>query len=385
MAFTYKDISTIWNNSIKQNEECENATLLAEDLSNLVDAGNYASNSVGLKHHYRNIIVGIHNFVLNRMLEENRFNLLRTAEEFGGGLQRIMASDNFTPQESHLLNLVSGVNYHDGKYYGLSASAKVFLKTETFKVVHSKAEDFEATMFTTSEELANWFGLVAVTERNTIIQTLSALEKRIINRIIVSCEEATTPRVVKLITLFNTMIGATSSTAETLATLKADREKWAYFASFCKEVIARLIDYVREPNKKYNDGSVLTYTPPTKTEIVLITEFATDIKYLANPIEFTPAEIVSYKTVPWWQGGGTSFLPDYSITSSIVVPDGEETTTYSNIVGVIYDIDGAGIEVKNDKVTVEPVGSEGFTNYHHHIANRYYIDERLASVVLELA
>lgn len=375
MAFTYKNIAAIWNSTLKPNEDGTAPTMLAEDLSNLVDAGTYASNNVGLKNHYRNIIVGIHNHVIVEMLEENKFDILRSREEFAGGLQRIMAQDTFSAQESHILNLVGNVNYHDGKYYGLSANAKVFLQTDTFKVVHSRAEDFEGTMFTNAEDLAGWFGLVAVTERNTITATKNSLEKRLLNKMIVNCFTATTPRVVHLITRFNDMTGAN----ETLATLKADRQKWAYFASYCKEVTARLIDYVKQPNKKYNNGDNLTFC--NDASVVMLSEFKNDIEYLAQPIEYNPNGNTIFKTVPWWQSGEDDMLPSYGTTGTIKVGD---DTHYDMVVACIYDRQGIGAETILDKVTIESVQEEGFNNYHDHQAIRYYVDDRLTSVVLAL-
>ena len=65
--------------------------------------------------------------------------------------------------------------------------------------------------------------------------------------------------------------------------------------------------------------------------------------------------------------------------------DGTETdTTYNNVVGVIFDVDGAGMEIIQNKVTKEYVGSEDFTNYFHHMSIRNFVDTRLSSIVLEL-
>ena len=65
--------------------------------------------------------------------------------------------------------------------------------------------------------------------------------------------------------------------------------------------------------------------------------------------------------------------------------DGTETdTTYNNVLGVIFDVDGAGMEIIQNKVTKEYVGSEDFTNYFHHMSIRNFVDTRLSSIVLEL-
>lgn len=385
----YSNIATILNTVVMPNAEGV-AVTVAENLSNIVEYGTaVASLTVDqLKDMNKKLVVGVSNWVLARLVEENHFKLLRDTVAFGGGIQRIMASENFTAQESHLLNLsASDGSYHDGKYYGLSLSSRVYTETKTFKIVHSVAEEFERTMFMNAEDVAKWFGLVEVTERNSIINKINALEKRVIMAVIKNAY--TDGRKVQLITGFNTMCGYTGESAKTLADIKADRDLWAYFSSYCKECVARVIDYVKEPSKKYNDGTVLTFSSTDKINVILNSQFANDIKYLANPIEFSPNQLVDYDTVTAWQNIGTDILPDYSVTTEIKLTDGAETptvTTISNVVGVVYDVEGAGItfDTNGTRITVEDVGAEGFRNIHHHVAQKYYVDNRLPAVVFTL-
>lgn len=394
MALTYKNIANIINNQIMRNATGDNeGTVIAEDLNNLVEVANVINTSSvpDMRNALNNLVVGVHNYVMARMIETKEFKMLRDAVAYGGGIQRIMASGLFTAKESHLLSLTSGVNYHDGQFYGLTPSSALVEETKTFKVVVSVADDFYSTWFTNAKKLSDWLNLVAVTEENTIRMEIAELEKRVIVKVV--SEAMKDGRKVELLTMFNTMEGRTTEGVATLTNankwtlseLKKYREEWAYFASFCKEVMARLVDYIKAPNRKYNDGTVLTYAPSSKIGVVMLSQFASDIKYLANPIEFNPASIVDFETVATWQDLGAGMLPDYDTTAKITISNSTENETYTNVVGVIYDIDGCGVTTVKNKTTYEDVGSEGFANLHHHLANKYYVDPRLASVAIVLA
>lgn len=377
----YSNIASILNNAIMKNF-VGNTTTVAENLSNIVEVGTLVSDLTvdQLKTFNNDLVSGVHNYVISKIYESKRFRLFKDAQEYGGAIQRIMATDNFVAQDSHLLNLVSdgSTSYFDGKYYGLNLSSRVYTDTKAFKVVHSVSDDTISQYFTNAEDVAKYFGLLESTERNTITMELEALEKRVINKAII--DTIAGGRVINLLTAFNTYIGD----SYTLTELRADRDMLAYFGSFCKSLIAQLVDYIKEPNKKYNDGTVLTWSPADKIEVELLTQFATDIEYIGNPIEPNPAVMISFDTVTAWQNSGTDMLPSLAIASTIVDTNGTTSTSVDNIVGFIYDVDGLGITTKRNKVTVEPVGAEGFTNYHHHLANNYFVDKRLSAVALVL-
>lgn len=380
----YRNIANIINTQIMKNALGESVTV-AEDLSNIVAIGKAISEMTSdtLKDYKKELCVGVHNFVINRLVEEKRFDILRNAQQFGGALQRLMASDLLTAQDSHLLNLTNGTSYLDGKFYGLPLSAKIYPDTKAFKVVHSISDDDFAQKFTNRDDVVEYISLLVTTEKNTIEIEVAQLEKRILNMGIVEAVKG--GREVHLITEFNNAIGETFTSYEQI---KADREILTYFSDFVKGIISELGSYMLEPNKKYNDGSVVTFTPREDVKCVLITKFDNDLEYLGTPTDYHRVDMpLSYKTVNAWQNGGTSMLIPFdkaTLIKTTEASEGADHTRYENIVGVVYDSMSMGATVKADKVTVEPVGAEGFTNYHHHMAMDYYVDTRLGCVALVL-
>ena len=375
---TYKQIATVLNNSIMKNYLGEDTTI-AEDLSNIVEVGNLISTmtSDDLKTFQKQLVVGVRNEVISRLYKTSDYGIIKDTIQYGGALQRITAVGNYSTQDSHILNLVNGESYLDGKYYGTGIDSKIYTSVKAFKVVHSISEDNFSQMFMDSYSVAQFIGLIAETEINTINANMQALQDRLIMMGITTSYDS--GRKIQLLNEFNKKTGAT----RTLADIYADRELTAYFSDFCKEVIFRLLDYVKRQNKKYNDGTVLTFCPTDKAKVILNTEFAGDIKFIGDAIDYNVPEIASYMTSPAWQNSTDKILPSITDTSKIVTTEGG-SKEYTNIVGFVYDSDSMGITNKLDKVTSEYVGTEGFTNLHHHCVANYYIDNRFTGVVLTL-
>ena len=383
---TYKNIASILNTQIIQNMLGQSVTV-AEDLNNIVEFGTAVSALTAdqMKDFAKKLIVGVHNYVLVREYEGKEFGFLRTATEYAGAIQRLMASGLYTAQDSHILNLVNGTSYLDGKYYGAPIDSKVYEQTKAFKVVHSIAEDDFKAKFMDANEVSAFISLIATTERNTVRIELAQLEKRILTAL--AYQTYKDARKVNLVTKFNADLLGKASGADgykTYADINADRHLKAYFDDFCKQCIERVRDGMTDPNEKYNDGSVITFTPSSMVRTVLISEFATAVKYLSDPVDINAPSMGEYKAITAWQNNGSEMLPGLSTTASITVVNGESSDTVTNIVGMVYDSECGGIDVRLDKVTVEPVGSEGFINYHHHLANNFYTDSRLGAVVFTL-
>ena len=375
---TYKQIATLLNNSIMKNYLGEETTI-AEDLGNIAEVGKLISTmtSDDIKTFQKELVVGVRNDVISRLYKVSDYGIIKDTIQYGGALQRITAVGNYSTQDSHILNLVNGESYLDGKYYGTGIDSRIYTSVKAFKVVHSISEDNFSQMFMDAYSVAQFMGLISETEVNTINANMQALQDRLIMMGITTSYDA--GRKIQLLTEFNKKTGA----SHTLSAIYADRGLTAYFSDFCKEVIFRLLDYVKRQNKKYNDGTVLTFCPTDKAKVILNTEFAGDIKFIGDAIDYNVPEIASYMTSPAWQNSTDKILPSIADTSKIVTTEGG-SKEYPNIVGFIYDSDSMGITNKLDKVTSEYVGTEGFTNLHHHCIANYYIDNRFTGVVLTL-
>lgn len=382
----YKNIASIVNTAVSNSLGV--AVTVTEDLANIVEVAKAISGVTAstLKDFKNELLVGVHNEIINRIVDTKDYKIYKSAQEYGGALQRLANANFLTAQDSHLLNLQNGVSYLDGKFYGgPSLSVAIVEDTKAFKVVHSISDDDFSQKFTNAGEVAQFIGMIETNEENTIRTELAVLERKVLNKAIVEAYGA--GRKVDLLTEFNAKLGRGDSTNPdyTLADIYADRKLMAYFSDFCKATIEKVNNYMLEPNKRYNDGTITTFARRNDIFNVFITDFITDTKFLGDSIDYkAPMFVSSLETINAWQNPGEDMLIALDDATSIKYGDAEDPTTIENVIGVVYDIASMGITTVRNKMTVEPVGAEGFENLHHHIANKYYVDKRFGTVVFTL-
>lgn len=380
-----KQLATYLNNAIMVNEIPEGSSWVrvAEDMSNYVEFGTQLANLTAqqLQNVQQNLVVQIRNVTINKVLEKKFFRMYKDSYEFQGAIQRIMAKELLAAQNSRAFNLDwnNGQSWFDGKYYGAKLDSRVYTDTDAFKVVHSIGDEDWKLAVKDYNEMARILGLIEENEKNTITAQVNALAKRLLIAMIDSCVNSTAPRMVHLVTEFNAKHNV-GGTPYTIGDIQKDRDLNTLFNDFCKGVISKLCGYVTEMNTKYNNGEVTTFTSREDIDIVLIDDFAQDIKYITDPTDYNIPSAPSYETISAWQSTGQDIFPSFYDVSTIELTSGE----IDNCVGVIYDTNTVGITTVADKIGIERVGAELFTNYHHHLANRYFMDERLGSIALFL-
>lgn len=384
-------LANLLNTAIMKNEIVDPSswTQIKEDLSNFADFGITISNltPAALSNLKQNLVVAVKNETVKRVLDSKTFGMVKSNAKFKATIQRIMASGLYNTQDSHRSNLSwnNGQSWHDGKYYGIGLDSKLFTKTDAFKVVDSISDAEWEQALADASELADLMSLIDITVENTITANLNALVKRLYITMIQNCVNATNARVVHVLTDFNAKHNP-GATALTMDDINANRDLRALFDAYIKATLEKLTTYTTDINMKYNDGTVETFTPRSAVEIVALTDFIADVKYISDPIEYHVEGMPAIKQISSWQTTGDALNPTFDDVSKIVVDNNGTSQTISNVVGVIYDTDGIGITTIDGSrnTTVEYVGSEGFTNYHHHVENRYFVDTRLASIVLML-
>lgn len=381
-----KQLSTLINSALLPNRMNVNATALAEDLSNYVDVGVVLKSMTGtdLQDFQRMLAVGVRNMaVFDDVYDPDTYGIYKNVENFGKAIQRVAIKNLPTVQDSHAINLINGQNYLDGKYYGAEFDSRIYIDTKTFKVSYSWSDD-------------TWEKCVAdVDEMNTLLtQWLNAVQSQLnninkgivdmtINKRIVDC--INNGKVVPLVSEYNTEFG----TQETYTTIMADEAKARRFSEFCTGVIRIVNRGLEEFDKKYNDGTVIVYTPSRRISSIFLTQFVNDIQNYGLTTIFHNEELGLGKVYDKlsWQTSGTDMLPHYRTTGVIVDGDSQSSQKYGDtepIVGIIFDNDSMGVTDKFNKITTEYIGSEGYTTYHHHVAIDNYTDGRGNGVVFTL-
>ena len=367
--------------------------IIAENLDGIVDVGKKLNDLTGpeFMDYMKKIAVGIvRTYFDAKRYEAPTFGMIMDEITFGGAIQRVKAK-RMKMQNSSALSLVSvyddpsAPSYVDGHYYGPALDAKIYTEDSIGKIVSSVSEEKARKMVTSKEGWIELMDLYQATAENTLADDLAELAKSILRKLAVNANAG--GRRINLIPYFNTKFNLTGDDAVTLTL-----ENWegsTTFKLFCQKLIVRLKKAMREYNRRFNDGSVETFTKEEDIRVLLLNDFALALDFAQSSVyhkELT--SIGNYETLEFWQNPGLSMLEEISTTSNfdkILETDGKTQPTLTKIsylVGIIRDKDAAGIVQKLDFTSVEPVGSEGFYNIHHHVARNHWVDDRSASIIL---
>lgn len=391
------------NNMTGDRDESLNGVVLAEDLSNLVDAGTYVANldADQLKSFAKDLAMGIARIeFIDRVYTADTFGIVKENVDYNGALERICTKALAKILPSSANNLVSGINYFDGKYYGPELSAVVWSdENANFKIPYSVGyEDIKAKF--TDER---WVMTTIDSWRNMIKTSLEVYLKGIadtlINRMIVECN--TNNKVVNLVSGFGDYFGYYSGDGDERTytynwnDIKSNDDLSKQFVAYWCLVLNIVKDGFTKLQSKYNDGTVPTFTPSNKIRLIGLTEFVNDMTYLGRANIFNENIIPrdNMSTTLSWQCDGAGMLPTIDVTGTIsngtiTVSGGEVTaqnkTDTSGVVGVMYDEDMIGVTSTLNKIGVEEVGAELFNTYFHHFAIRQYLDKRGNAIIFKI-
>lgn len=396
-----KQIASIINDTILKNQFSlgrdaeEKPIMIAEDLSNIVDWGKKVSELTGSEFldYSQTLAVGVlKTYFDGRTLGETSYGLEESYLEYGGAIQRVKAK-LYKPQDSAILDPVSvyvdpdAPSYHDGHFYGMTFDARLYDKSGTFKIVTSISEPQTKKMFLDAKGVADWFGFMEANLTNSMNNIVGDLALATLREVVRSAIEG--GRRINLIPRYNAAMGFVSEDPGfiTIQNWKGSEA----FKLYCQEIVIRIKKAMRVLNMKFNDSSfeLPTFTPADDIRVYLLDEFGTAVDFAQSSVyhkELT--DIGRYESIPYWQASGTEMLEDISETSwsDKLLEDGGESDDVENsyIIGLIMDKYTAGINIGLNMTTVEPVGANGFVNYHHHFNKQHYVDPRNAAVVLAL-
>lgn len=381
-------VADLLNNTIVPNLLGEGLTISA-DLKNIVDLGTALADvsAEDVQDYAKDFVVGVaRNLFDARSYKSDTYGLMNDAREFGGVVQRVKVK-LYSATDSPIWTLENGQDYFDGTYYGPEVDAKIYNKDTIFQVKNSIPVEMFKQSFTSVDGVMNLISTIEQQVDNTITMELNGLAKTTLQQMIVS--SAQDGRVVKLLTEYNTLLGLTGDDALTADTCLYN----APFLRWCAMTIVRLRDLTQDMNKKYNDGTIETFTPAEDLRVTLLSEFARAIQYNmeADTFHNDLVSVGDFNVINFWQNSGNGLLTSLGVTAQVKTHYGVESDTpvdpvsIKGIVGVIFDRYTAGLTARLDKITAQYIANGDYTTYFHHIANSRFIDTRNTGIVLQLA
>lgn len=377
-------IADLLNNTLVPNYLGQETTI-SEDLSNVVELGTAIADLDGeeVKNFAGDFIVGVARNVMDtRKYNAETYGLYIDAREYGGVIQRVKAKLLETT-DSPIWTLENGQDYFDGKYYGIDTDVKIYSKDTAFQIKNSIPTEMYKQYFTSADGVREFVAMIESTVENTMTLQLNTLARTTLQRMILACSNE---REIRLVTLYNSTMGLSGADALTPDTALYN----APFLRWSAEMIVRLRNLTQDYNKKYNDGSVETFTPAEDLRVTLLDEFAKAIEFNmeADTFHRDLVSVGEYNTINFWQNSSADLLPTLGVTAEVKQDNPDDPTTpivVSDVCAIIFDRTSAGVSSRLNKITAQYIANGDYTTYFHHVANSRFIDTRNTGIILRLA
>lgn len=379
-----KQIATVINGMA--NEMLGKENIVAEDLSNIVDAGkefdDIISDDKGLEQAIKSLIDHVGRvIVVNRTYRPGGLGIERDAWEYGGILEKINIE---MPEaaENETWNLTAGETYDDILVYTPpSASAKFYDKMTTFSIPMSfAARKVWRTAFSNAEQMGAFIAGVENMIATAISYYKEILERRTVNNLI-----AGAGTVVNLLSLYNQAHAGDTPLDADLAIRNPD------FLRFAAFTVKQYSGYLSEPSTSFNAGGWVKHTPLEYQHFVTLSMFSAGIEtYLqADTYHDDFVKLIRHRDVAAWQGvkgNGTGTRTFQALSAVVAKPDGgNSVVTRQGVVGVLFDRDAAAVCNEDYRVTsFFNAGNETIKNYYKWDA-RYLNDFNENVVVFVIA
>lgn len=361
--------------------------LIAEDLSNVVDAGKIITSSSVFGESFENyagkIIDKVGRTIFwDRIYTADDLGIWRDAFEYGSVLEKIRCEvgtyeDNCEWILTQDTNNNNELDYNDSiathvaemfKFYPASVQAKYFNSKTTFKTTISITRKQLRSAFNSAADMGRFIGMIEQRVRSKMEISKNALQKMVVANLIGE-HVAQNKQVIDLATLYN---AETGQTAGTLAAALNDKTK----ARFIAQKMTFYREMMTEPSKLYSaSGTFWNHTPLEDSRMIVLADLDSALRFNVYGDTYNEefVKLNNYKVVPFWQTSGTSnALADRS-GLNITTSNGNAVIR-NNILGVLFDRDAAMICNEDPDIRTQYNPDGNFTNFFYCADCSYYND-----------
>lgn len=384
----FEEILDITKQAVAQSIGAEYAEkvgeLTAQDDAKLVDVGRAVTETDATTERYTKALMSIIGRIEfdARKYKSSVPSIVVEPMEWGGFSEEVNfeISDNLI--EDPMYNLTDGTSYAEAehKFYQPKAVVKIFEEAKAFLIPISITREILRESFYSWDKLNSYISGV----RNAIANT-KAIILETYTHILLSSAAAISVRGTQ--TAVNLLTMAKNEGVVTDTMTAAEAVKDVDFLTFAATKISLFRKYMRRNTKGvFNSGAVTTFTPKDDNTLVLISEFAENIKTIvkANTFNDEYIGVGDYYDIPCWQAFKAEDTPNFdfetdttvSITADPTNKLGIGTTAFekSYIVGIAFDKRAIGICPYRTKVTTGYTAIGDFTNEFHHLLFNYKLN-----------
>lgn len=341
--------------------------LVTEDLRNLVDVGEKVINAKAIENYTKSLVDHIGKMIfVNRVYSGSAPNVMMDAWEYGSILEKVSSS---MPEatENETWELQDKKSYDPNVFYQPKVQAKFFNSKITFEIDQSFTERQVKSAFSSATQMNAFLSMLYNEVEKSMTVKKDSLIMRTINNMTAQTIVSGGPRVIKLLTMFNTMYSSKLTAPLTEEASITDPD----FIRFSAYVMGLYQKRLTNISTLFNMGGQQRFTSVENLHTVMLHEFYTAASvflesdtYHNDLVKFPKTE-----TVAFWQGSGESY--SYADTSSINVKvksaDNAEgqIVTQSGVLGVMFDKYALGVANLDRRVTTNfNPKAEFFTNFH---------------------
>ena len=358
-------------NSVIEEISGEQATLLNEDLSNVVDVGRSVFNATSYDKFTKSLVDHIGRVIfVDRKYEGTVPSVIYDGFEFGAVLEKI-GSEIPEYTENETWDLTNGQSYDPNIFYGSSVYAKFFSKYVTFEVPLSVTDKQAKSAFSSASELRRFVNMLFGKVEDAMVLASENLVMRTINGAIAETiyddygandiGDSSGVKAINLLYLYNQAhSGATLTQAQALESPD--------FIRFASAEMMKVANRMKKVSVLFNVGGKKRFTPMKNLKIVLHSDFSANAKAYLYSTTFHEDYVKLPKAdeVPYWQGCGDDYDVAETTAINVKLPsDNSKTVACDGILGVMFDEDCLGMLNFERYTTSDYNGKAEFTNYWH--------------------
>ena len=353
------------------------STVIAEDLSNVVDIGTEIFNANAVDNYVRSLVNHIGRVIfVNRPYAGNVPSVLMDGWEYGSVLEKITA-DLPEATENESWELTNGESYDPNIFYKPTVSAKFFNKRVTFEIPMSFTERQVKESFSNATQLNGFLSMLYNAVDKAMTVKVDALVMRTINNMIgetihadfgsVALSSKSGVKAVNLLYIYNQRF----SKSLTAAAAVTDPD-FIRFAAYEMGVMSSRLSKI---STLFNIGGKDRFTPSDMLHVVMLSDFrkAANV-YLQSDVfhdQFTA--LPNSEEVPYWQGSGQEYGFGDISNIKITTASGNSIDA-SGILCVMFDRDALGVTNLDRRVTTNYNPKAEFYNNWYKFDAGYFND-----------
>lgn len=353
------------NNTTKEILGAE--VILNEDLTNLVDIGEKIINAKAIENFTKTLVDHIGKMIfVNRTYKGSAPSVLMDGWEYGSILEKVSSSmPEATENESW--ELEDKKSYDPNIFYQPKVQAKFFNSRVTFEVDQSFTEKQVKSAFSSATQMNAFLSMLHNEVEKSLTVKKDSLIMRTINNMTAQTILSGGPRVINLLTMFNTTYAGKLTTPLTEEAAITDPD-FIRYASYIMGLYQKRLTNI---STLFNMGGQQRFTSQENLHTVMLHEFysAASVFLESDTFHNELVKLPKTETVAFWQASGKDY--NYATTSAIDVKvksadnaDGV-VVKQSGILGVMFDKYALGIANLDRRVTTNwNPKAEFFTNFH---------------------